>query len=137
VVPSALGDRHRGHGGPLHVAEWEEGQGKRTHGLVHFPCGNTLHRARREAGLVTGGVQMSVIDADVKGRTRVEPSGPSSEEGLATTETGHSRRTVTLILAGLLAGLLLGFMDVTIVSTAGPTIIRSEEHTSELQSHSD
>src|SRR5436189_13305 len=66
---------------------------------------------------------MSVIDADVKGRTRVEPSGPSSEEGLATTETGHSRRTVTLILAGLLAGLLLGFMDVTIVSTAGPTII--------------
>src|SRR5436853_6056474 len=66
---------------------------------------------------------MSVIDADVKGRTRVEPSGPSSEEGLATTETGHSRRTVTLILAGLLAGLLLGFMDVTIVSPAGPTII--------------
>src|SRR5439155_1264098 len=66
---------------------------------------------------------MSVIDADVKGRTRVESSGPSSEEGLATTETGHSRRTVTLILAGLLAGLLLGFMDVTIVSTAGPTII--------------
>ena len=35
----------------------------------------------------------------------------------------QSRRTVTLILAGLLAGLLLGFMDVTIVSTAGPTIV--------------
>ncbi|HKW43480.1 MAG TPA: MFS transporter [Thermoplasmata archaeon] len=34
-----------------------------------------------------------------------------------------SRRTVVLILAGLLAGLLLGFMDVTIVSTAGPTIV--------------
>src|SRR5207244_1273521 len=33
------------------------------------------------------------------------------------------RRAVTLILAGLLAGLLLAFMDVTIVSTAGPTII--------------
>jgi len=34
-----------------------------------------------------------------------------------------SRRTVALVLAGLLAGLLLGFMDVTIVSTAGPTIV--------------
>ncbi|MDA4128919.1 MAG: MFS transporter [Thaumarchaeota archaeon] len=33
------------------------------------------------------------------------------------------RRTVTLVLAGLLTGLLLGFMDVTIVATAGPTII--------------
>src|SRR3989440_10924934 len=39
-------------------------------------------------------------------------------------QASPSRRTVTLILAGLLAGLLLGFMDVTIVSTAGPTIIR-------------
>src|SRR5438309_5846671 len=38
-------------------------------------------------------------------------------------QASPSRRTVTLILAGLLAGLLLGFMDVTIVSTAGPTII--------------
>src|SRR6266550_429406 len=55
MVPSALGDRHRGHGGPLHLAQREEGQGKRTHGLVHFSCGNTLHRARREAGLVTPG----------------------------------------------------------------------------------
>jgi EmrB/QacA subfamily drug resistance transporter len=33
------------------------------------------------------------------------------------------RRTVILILGGLLTGLLLGFMDVTIVATAGPTII--------------
>src|SRR2546427_6496987 len=33
------------------------------------------------------------------------------------------RRTVALILGGLLTGLLLGFMDVTIVGTAGPTII--------------
>src|SRR5436853_2801067 len=66
---------------------------------------------------------MAVVAADVKGMTRVEPSGPSSEEGIATAQTGDSRRTVALILAGLLAGLLLGFMDVTIVSTAGPTII--------------
>ena len=34
-----------------------------------------------------------------------------------------SRRTIGLILAGLLTGLLLGFMDITIVATAGPTII--------------
>jgi EmrB/QacA subfamily drug resistance transporter len=33
------------------------------------------------------------------------------------------RRTVALILVGLLTGLLLGFMDLTIVATAGPTII--------------
>src|SRR2546425_6175161 len=33
------------------------------------------------------------------------------------------RRTVALILGGLLTGLLLGFMDVTIVATAGLTII--------------
>src|SRR2546425_1711894 len=33
------------------------------------------------------------------------------------------RRTVALVLGGLLTGLLLGFMDVTIVATAGPTII--------------
>src|SRR5206468_12788174 len=32
-------------------------------------------------------------------------------------------RSSPLVLAGLLAGLLLGFMDVTIVSTAAPTII--------------
>src|SRR5947207_9028338 len=32
-------------------------------------------------------------------------------------------RSAPLVLAGLLAGLLLGFMDVTIVSTAAPTII--------------
>lgn len=33
------------------------------------------------------------------------------------------RRTVTIILVGLLTALLLGFLDVTIVATAGPTII--------------
>ncbi len=33
------------------------------------------------------------------------------------------RRTVTLVLVGLLIGLLLGFLDVTIVATAGPTIV--------------
>src|SRR5436309_16052725 len=32
-------------------------------------------------------------------------------------------RSAPLVLAGLLAGLLLGFMDVTIVSTAASTII--------------
>src|SRR3989454_3585258 len=47
----------------------------------------------------------------------------ATTDRLAPAETLHSRRTVTLILAGLLAGLLLAFMDVTIVSTAGPTII--------------
>src|SRR2546430_327788 len=66
---------------------------------------------------------MSVIDADVKGRTRVRPSCWRRGRGLITTQAPPSRRTVTLILVGLLAGLLLGFMDVTIVSTAGPTIV--------------
>jgi EmrB/QacA subfamily drug resistance transporter len=33
------------------------------------------------------------------------------------------RRTVAVILGGLLTGLLLGFLDITIVATAGPTII--------------
>src|SRR3989475_3735926 len=47
----------------------------------------------------------------------------ATTDRLAPAETLHSRRTVTLILAGLLAGLLLAFMDVTIASTAGPTII--------------
>src|SRR5256885_3335036 len=47
----------------------------------------------------------------------------ATADRLAPAETLHSRRTVALILAGLLAGLLLAFMDVTIVSTAGPTII--------------
>src|SRR5436853_6840837 len=32
-------------------------------------------------------------------------------------------RSAPLVLAGLLAGLLLGFMDVTMVSTAAPTLI--------------
>src|SRR5256886_12441697 len=60
---------------------------------------------------------------DVEGRKRMEPSGPIPERGLAAAEMSHCRRAVTLILAGLLAGLLLAFMDVAIVSTAGPTII--------------
>src|SRR2546422_2932561 len=47
----------------------------------------------------------------------------ATTDRLAPAETLHSRRTVTLILAGVLAGLLLAFMDVTIVSTAGPTIV--------------
>jgi len=51
-----------------------------------------------------------------------------STSGLGPTKTDSrpsapSRRTIGLILAGLLTGLLLGFMDVTIVATAGPTII--------------
>jgi len=33
------------------------------------------------------------------------------------------RRTIALILGGLLAGLLIGFLDLTIVATVGPTII--------------
>src|SRR2546429_8435482 len=33
------------------------------------------------------------------------------------------RRSAPLVLAGLLAGLLLGFLDVTIVSAAAPAII--------------
>ena len=36
---------------------------------------------------------------------------------------GFSRRTLMLIVAGLLTGLLLGALDQTIVATAGPTII--------------
>ena len=36
---------------------------------------------------------------------------------------GFSRRTLVLIVAGLLTGLLLGALDQTIVATAGPTII--------------
>jgi len=34
-----------------------------------------------------------------------------------------SRRTILFVMGGLLTGLLLGFMDVTIVATAGPTIV--------------
>jgi len=33
------------------------------------------------------------------------------------------RKTLALVLGGLLTGLLLGFMDVTIVTTAGPTVV--------------
>src|SRR5256712_4235855 len=47
----------------------------------------------------------------------------ATTDRLAPAETLHSRRTVTLILAVLRTGPLLSFMDVTIVSTAGPTII--------------
>jgi len=53
---------------------------------------------------------------------RVE--GPeAAAPAITTPNPPKSRRTVALVLAGLLAGLLLGFMDVTIVSTAGPTIV--------------
>jgi MFS family permease len=41
----------------------------------------------------------------------------------ATSPAVLPRRTIALILGGLLTGLLLGFLDVTIVATAGPTII--------------
>ena len=37
--------------------------------------------------------------------------------------SGFSRRTLALIVGGLLTGLLLGALDQTIVATAGPTII--------------
>jgi EmrB/QacA subfamily drug resistance transporter len=50
---------------------------------------------------------------------RREAAGPA----IAIPNPPKSRRTVALVLAGLLAGLLLGFMDVTIVSVAGPTIV--------------
>ncbi len=60
---------------------------------------------------------------DVEETKPKRPSEATPERRPAPVEAVHSRRTVTLILAGLLAGLLLAFMDVTIVSTAGPTII--------------
>jgi MFS family permease len=47
----------------------------------------------------------------------------AAASSITTPNAPKSRRTVALVLAGLLAGLLLGFMDVTIVSTAGPTIV--------------
>jgi EmrB/QacA subfamily drug resistance transporter len=37
--------------------------------------------------------------------------------------TSLPKRTLVLVMGGLLLGLLLGFLDVTIVATAGPTII--------------
>ncbi len=49
--------------------------------------------------------------------------GPASQQGASQAKPILRRRTVALILGGLLTGLLLGFMDVTIVATAGPTII--------------
>jgi EmrB/QacA subfamily drug resistance transporter len=51
------------------------------------------------------------------------PSGGGVTGILAPVGVPVPRRTVALILGGLLTGLLLGFMDVTIVATAGPTII--------------
>src|SRR5438876_1396144 len=128
--PKALVGWYRRHWGSLSRTRWPSSPGaagrrarQKDTGSGPFSLRKHFAPGQKRGRSCDTGVQMSVIDADVKGRTRVEPSGPSSEEGLATTETGHSRRTVTLILAGLLAGLLLGFMDVTIVSTAGPTII--------------
>jgi len=50
-------------------------------------------------------------------------SAPTATQATAQPNLSLPRRTVALILAGLLTGLLLGFMDVTIVATAGPTII--------------
>ncbi len=50
-------------------------------------------------------------------------SGPAALQGTPQDKPLLPRRTVALILGGLLTGLLLGFMDVTIVATAGPTII--------------
>ncbi len=50
-------------------------------------------------------------------------SGLGPQEGAPQAGPILQRRTVALILGGLLTGLLLGFMDVTIVATAGPTII--------------
>src|SRR5215831_3177727 len=58
----------------------------------------------------------------VDGEKGVEATRQSTEVATKTAPL-PSRRNVSLILAGLLAGLLLGFMDVTIVSTAGPTIV--------------
>src|SRR5881396_3824200 len=128
--PKALVGWYRRHWGSPSRTRWPSSPGaagrrarQKDTGSGPFSLRKHFAPGQKRGRSCDTGVQMSVIDADVKGRTRVEPSGPSSEEGLATTETGHSRRTVTLILAGLLAGLLLGFMDVTIVSTAGPTII--------------
>ena len=43
--------------------------------------------------------------------------------GIPQTTSALPRQTVALILGGLLTGLLLGFLDVTIVATVGPTII--------------
>ncbi len=60
---------------------------------------------------------------EMQGEQGIEASGKIIEANVPRAESLRSRRRVTLILAGLLAGLLLGFMDVTIVSTAGPTIV--------------
>ncbi len=54
---------------------------------------------------------------------RSEESAQAAVAIVPSKETLPSRRTTILILGGLVSGLLLGFMDVTIVSTAGPTIV--------------
>jgi len=55
--------------------------------------------------------------------TRVEGLQVATSPIPPETRPALPRRTVALVLGGLLTGLLLGFMDVTIVATAGPTII--------------
>src|SRR2546421_3235020 len=44
MVPSSSGNRHRGYGGPVYVAEWEGREGQRGHGLVHLPRGDQVLR---------------------------------------------------------------------------------------------
>jgi len=75
------------------------------------------------AATATKSVSNAVVFAAAKALAEDISSESSPQGGVASAGTVHSRRTVTLILAGLLAGLLLAFMDVTIVSTAGPTIV--------------
>src|SRR2546427_7174957 len=62
-------------------------------------------------------------DSEMEDTRRSQETAQTAAASAPSTETLPSRRTTILILAGLLAGLLLGFMDVTIVSTAGPTIV--------------
>jgi EmrB/QacA subfamily drug resistance transporter len=51
------------------------------------------------------------------------PSGISASAGEPKATEKLSRRSIVLIIGGLMTGLLLGAMDQTIVATAGPTII--------------
>jgi EmrB/QacA subfamily drug resistance transporter len=51
------------------------------------------------------------------------PSVSATQPVAAQTSEKPSRRSIVLIIAGLMTGLLLGAMDQTIVATAGPTII--------------
>jgi EmrB/QacA subfamily drug resistance transporter len=61
-------------------------------------------------------------------RSTSNGSSPAGAGGISSSSNGGSptlpRRTLILITAGLLTGLLLGALDQTIVATAGPTIIR-------------